>query len=94
MLISALFWYEHISLPRPEGMSTRQLLSFLDLPFEIRSPIYQYCFVHQPVYRVPLKIEKWYISGRGANDRVKSLLFVCKKISNEAITVLYGENIF
>ncbi|KAL4726092.1 hypothetical protein ACLX1H_006769 [Fusarium chlamydosporum] len=74
--------------PRPSGKSK----SLLDMPAEIREEIYRGLLVsHKPI---PV-----YDGWKRVYQREKpgldiSILMVCKKIFNEAVGVLYGENNF
>ena len=63
--------------------SSRQPVSFLDLPLELRRQIYQYCLVRED----PIDIKPCLPRGT-------SLLLVSKNVGSEALEVLYGDNIF
>jgi hypothetical protein len=56
---------------------------FLDLPGEIRNQIYRLCFVR-----------KQHINGRRTKFPTITLLQLCKKVNEEASSILYFENTF
>ena len=71
------------------------MAGFLDLPLELRRQIYRYLLTRRKAFNAfSIRIDPYRFSKWGIEDRVKSLVLVSKQISNEAVEILYGENIF
>jgi hypothetical protein len=80
-----------------DGLSPagRRSIGFLDIPLEIRQQIYHSSLVRpSPILINDDLCNDNCLYGSGTEDKVKSLLLVCKKIYQEASDVLYGSNIF
>jgi hypothetical protein len=66
---------------------------FLDIPLELRHQIYQHCLARPS----PITVNYLWndiLPGDRSGRHQKSLLLVCRKISEEALGVLYGDNVF
>lgn len=63
----------------------------LRLPLEIRLQIYRYCVFQNRSVEITrsLNDRSWH-----ANENKNSILFLSKQISEEALDILYGENVF
>ena len=79
-----------------EGLAAVQRSStcFFNIPLEIRHQIYHYCLVRGSCITVNHHYYDSYYSSNWSVDKVKSLLLVSKKVSQEATDILYGSNIF
>lgn len=67
---------------------------FLNIPLELRRQIYQECLVHPSPLTVNYLWNDILPGGDTSRRYRKSLLLVSQQISEEALEVLYGNNIF
>ena len=67
---------------------------FLDIPLELRRQIYQYCLVRPSPLTVNYLWNDINPGGDIPRRHRKSPLLVSQQISEEALEVLYGDNIF
>ena len=70
-------------------LPSNQSIGFLDMPLELRYPVYEYCLI----CRMPINMA-FVFDDLTTSDITKSLLLVSKAISSEALDVFYGKNIF
>lgn len=66
----------------------------LDIPLELRRQIYQYCLVRPSPLTVNCIWNDILPVGDASVRHQKSLLLVCSQVSEEALDVLYGDNVF
>lgn len=82
----------HNTRPPMRGTTYTQLL---DLPLEIRQQIWGYVLCKSKLVKIHRgwnQKAKW--SDKPRKDRKKSLVLVSKKVSEEALDILYGQNGF
>ncbi|KAF3804448.1 hypothetical protein GCG54_00000802 [Colletotrichum gloeosporioides] len=81
------------SIPYYMDQPKSSKLGFLDMPCEIRLQVYRHLFVRKEPIR-PRQLTPDEILDTPGEIRKRGIIFTCKKISKEAIEVLYRENTF